>query len=225
MWRKLIPPWSAIIAGLLVAGWAAAQIKISAVGEFIDPDGNCRLMDDEGKFEVTVPGGYHDLDPSAKTTNGPRALRDVEGDFLIQVRLANFNIPEKDTALKNKPVFRGAGLLVWQDDKNFVTLFRAANVTNPHLFAVAFAFKDGARVSSATGKDLALPDAWLRLERRQGKLQASVSDDGDEWTPVKLAAPEFGKKVKVGIGLVNVTSKDFLAHFEDYSVLQKKADK
>jgi regulation of enolase protein 1 (concanavalin A-like superfamily) len=225
MWRKLLPPWSAVIAGLLVAGWAAAQVKISTVGEFIDPDGDCRLMDDEGKFEVTVPGGYHDLDPAAKTINGPRALREVEGDFLIQVRLANFRVPDKDTALKNKRVFRGAGLLVWQDDKNFVTLFRAANDANPNLFATAAAYKDGVRVSSGTGKDLTLPDAWLRLERREGKLQATVSDDGEEWTAVKLHAPDFGKKVRVGIGMVNVTSKDFLAHFEDYSVLQKKTER
>ena len=81
------------------------------------------------------------------------------------------------------------------------------------------------RVSSGTGKDLALPEAWLRLERREGKLQASVSDDGEEWTPVKLTAPDFGKKVKVGIGMVNVTTKEFLAHFEDYSVLQKKTER
>jgi regulation of enolase protein 1 (concanavalin A-like superfamily) len=225
MSRKLLPPIAAVVAGLLVASWAAGQVKIGAVGEFIDPDGDCRVMDDEGKFEITIPGGYHDLDPSLKTINGPRALRDVEGDFLVQVRLANFDVPEKATALKNKPTFRGAGLLVWQDDKNFVTLFRAATNSNRHLFASTTAFKDGVRVFSGTGKDLALPEAWLRLERREGKLLASVSDDGEEWTPMKLNAPDFAKKVRVGIGMVNVTSKDFLAHFEDFSVLQRKADR
>jgi regulation of enolase protein 1 (concanavalin A-like superfamily) len=225
MWRKLLPPWSAVIAGLLIASWAAADGKISAVGEFIDPDGDCRVMDDEAKFEITAPGGYHDLDPTLKTINGPRALRDVEGDFLVQVRLANFSTPDKATALKGKTAFRGAGLLVWQDDKTFVTLFRAGSDRNPHLFAATTAFKDGVRVFSGTGKDLALPEAWLRLERREGKLQASVSDDGEEWMPVKLTAPEMGKKVKVGVGLVNITSKDFLAHFEDFSVLQKKTER
>jgi regulation of enolase protein 1 (concanavalin A-like superfamily) len=225
MSRKLLLPLAAVVAGLLVASWAAGQVKISAVGEFIDPDGDCRVMDDEGKFEITVPGGYHDLDPSLKTINGPRALREVEGDFLVQVRLANFAVPEKTTALKNKPVYRGAGLLLWQDDKNFVTLFRAGTDTNPHLFASATAYKDGVRVFGGTGKDLALPEAWLRLERREGKLQASVSDDGEEWTPIKLTAPDFAKKVRVGVGLVNVTTKDFLAHFEDFSVLQKKTDR
>jgi regulation of enolase protein 1 (concanavalin A-like superfamily) len=225
MLRIPFPFGLAVVVGLLAGSWAAGQVKISGVGEFIDPDADCRVRDDEGKFEITVPGTYHDLDPSQKKVNGPRALREVEGDFLVKVRLAKFNPPDKMTALKNKPAYRGAGLIVWQDDRNFVTLFRAGSDNNAHLFSAATAYKDGERVFTGTGKDLALPNAWLRLERREGKLLASASDDGEEWFAVKLTAPDLPKKVKVGVGVVNVTNKDFLVHFDEFSLKQRKTDK
>jgi regulation of enolase protein 1 (concanavalin A-like superfamily) len=217
MLHNRFPRAIAVIVGLLAVAEAWGQLKIEGYGDLIDPDGDCRVLNVDEKIDLTVPG-YHDLDPVAKNTSGPRVVREVEGDFVLEDRIARIPRPAKDGAIKEKSLFWAAGLVVWQDEKNFVTLARASNDRKEHMFLATSAFRDGERIDGGIGRETTGPEVSLRLERRDGKLAAFASDDGMEWTAVKLSMPELGKKLKVGVTMINRTNKDFTAHFDEFAV-------
>ena len=57
--------------------------------------------------------------------NAPRVLQEVEGNFIVQVRVSGgFPKGAKSVVDQRRP-FHGAGLLVYQDDKTYVRLERA----------------------------------------------------------------------------------------------------
>ena len=51
----------------------------------VDPLGDCRFDKDWDKLTITVPGIDHVWDK--KTSTAPCLLREVEGDFVVQVRV------------------------------------------------------------------------------------------------------------------------------------------
>jgi hypothetical protein len=61
----------------------------------VDPLGDCRFHREGDKLTITVPGEGHELDVGDKPLNVPRLLRDVEGDFVMQVRLGGGCTPGK----------------------------------------------------------------------------------------------------------------------------------
>lgn len=54
----------------------------------VDPDHDCKFHIEDGKVTIELPGGDHDINPKRKRFNAPCLLREVEGDFLVQVASA-----------------------------------------------------------------------------------------------------------------------------------------
>src|SRR5688572_10707864 len=56
---------------------------IDGWGTVVDPDGDCRFAESNGKLTITVPGTYHDLTHSEgrDQLNSPRVIQEVKGDF------------------------------------------------------------------------------------------------------------------------------------------------
>src|SRR4051812_31099083 len=62
-----------------------------------DPDGDCTFQRVEGKLTITLPGSDHDLGIERGRMNAPRLLRDVEGDFVVQVRVGGLFRPSTES--------------------------------------------------------------------------------------------------------------------------------
>src|SRR5690348_11002745 len=110
------------LATSLIVGGVIAQEKesqtIAGWGAVTDPDGDCTVKSEKGKLTVTVPEGTHDLNPRLGGMAAPRVLREVEGDFTVQVKVTGDFTPGDKAAADSTSSFNGAGLLVWQDAKN-----------------------------------------------------------------------------------------------------------
>ncbi|HEY7326292.1 MAG TPA: hypothetical protein VH592_01535 [Gemmataceae bacterium] len=78
----------ALVALLL----ACAALAAPAPGPFAggwgsphDPDKNCKIRRNNGVLTIEMPSNAHDFDPLHKRANAPRLVREVDGNFEIQV--------------------------------------------------------------------------------------------------------------------------------------------
>jgi hypothetical protein len=51
----------------------------------VDPSRDCKFHIKGGTVTIELPGGDHNLAPNRDRFNAPRLLRDVQGDFVMQV--------------------------------------------------------------------------------------------------------------------------------------------
>jgi regulation of enolase protein 1 (concanavalin A-like superfamily) len=156
----------------------------------------------------------------------PRVLREVEGDFTAQVKVTGDFKPGEQSASPETSSFNAAGLLLWQDSKNYIRLERNAWRTGDGQYAcyppLFEHYRDGQYQN--TNPDGTTDDffkgrsTWLKLERRAGKVIASYSHDGKEWTEVKQIDVELPRKVQIGVAAVNTSTKPLTVEFEGLSV-------
>ena len=74
---------------------------------------------------VTIPGTVHDLSsefPGWLSMRAPRVLQEVEGDFVVQVKVSGEFAPRSEPAIPGFSAWIGTGLLLWDGDKNFLRL-------------------------------------------------------------------------------------------------------
>lgn len=144
--------------GVLKEGW-----------RWVDPKGDCEqsLQARPGFFRIVVRG-YHDIWPGRKDFNAPRLVRDVEGDFVLE------------TLVTSTERWSG-GLLIWQDEKNYVRLDRGVHLRNQVILA-----------ASSGGKHVSVGEEWvdremvrLRLKRIGNNVTASYSLDGADWKELR----------------------------------------
>src|SRR4029079_19269947 len=96
------------------------------IGAWFDPEKDCEYRSDGSGVTIKVPGSPHVNSAELKKVNAPRIVREVTGDFLAQVRIPD-RIQPGSQPLEGFPfTFQGAGLLLWQDESNYVRLERAA---------------------------------------------------------------------------------------------------
>src|SRR5262245_57498798 len=100
--------------------------EIKGWGTVIDPDGDCSITEDKGKVTIKVPGSHHDL--YVRKLNAPRVLREVEGDFVAQVKVTADWKPGARLPKVSTVPYNGAGLLVWDSEKHFVRWERSVMI-------------------------------------------------------------------------------------------------
>src|SRR4051794_2491571 len=84
----------------------------TAWAQKLDPDNDCKFVKDGDALVIEIPGKDHDLWPRDRQMNAPRLLKEVEGDFDVQVRVCvEGKVSEKSTAAKRASAI-GAGLLI-----------------------------------------------------------------------------------------------------------------
>jgi regulation of enolase protein 1 (concanavalin A-like superfamily) len=223
----------ALAAYLIVGGVAAQEQKpqtIAGWGTVTDPDGDCAVKAEKGKLTVTVPEGTHDLNPNLGGMKAPRVLREVEGDFTALVKVTGDFTPGDKAASDNTSSFNGAGLLVWQDAKNYLRLERNA-WWRPDLGKygcyppLVEYYKDGEYQN--TNPDGTVEEffkgrsTWLKVERQGDKLTASYSHDGKEWSVAKELTVNLARKVHLGVAATNTAAKPFAVEFEEFRVSTK----
>src|SRR5262249_18576979 len=144
--------------------------------------------------------------------NAPRILQPVQGDFVLQVKVKAFALPEANTSSSGQFSFISSGLLIWNDGKNFIRLERAADGNSPAPFVWLERFHDGKAVTQQ-GKPVSDKDINLRVKRSGNKLTFSVGEDGN-WDDVHTEEVALPQKLQVGVLAINTTTKAFSAEFE-----------
>lgn len=210
--------------------------KIKGAGTFVDPAGDCKVAEKDGKVTITVPGTHHDLNPTPRFDNvtAPRVLQQVEGDFTVQVKVDAFTRPQAKTASSKAGIsFVAAGLLIWQDEKNFIRLLRAANGDQGNLFVHLEIYRNGKFAGDAHGFITNDRATYLKVTRKGNGYSFAASLDGKRWIEMKSRAAnvlnldrpkkvvEQPKKLKVGIAAINATTKKFAPAFEGLSLTGK----
>ena len=197
--------------------------SIKGWGKVIDPDGDCRVATDQGAVLITVPKTHHDLTYTDEYTklNSPRVLQPVEGDFTLQVKVPAFPLPGDAASSGGRHSFVSAGLLIWQDKKNFIRLERAAVEKSPFVWVERF--KDGKSASSRM-KGIADKDAGLRVVRKGNRFafQCDEGGEGKTWVEVHAEEVALPAKLRVGVAAVNTTVYEFRARLTGLQLGPKK---
>jgi regulation of enolase protein 1 (concanavalin A-like superfamily) len=171
----------------------------------MDQLGDCQFDRTKDKLTIVVPGNKeHECDGVRRRLEAPCLLRDVEGDFAVQVRVGG-NFQHANPT--GERAFQRAGLLV-TDGKNFARVERAAFTGTIMASCDIFAEIDepvfqGAAVG--TGGPLADP-GYLRIERQGDSFRLLFSENGHTWRhaydPWSIKWPyevQMPRKVKVGV--------------------------
>jgi hypothetical protein len=117
-----------ILAALLLACTALAtpapEPFVTGWGYPVNPDRDCKIRRDKGVLTIEMPSGDHDYDPVRERFNAPRILREIEGNFEIQVRVRIDCRPSAKSTVKGQPAFVAAGFLLIPPDKSNLTCAR-----------------------------------------------------------------------------------------------------
>jgi regulation of enolase protein 1 (concanavalin A-like superfamily) len=186
-------------------------------GEFIDPDGDSNIRHDGDAIVISVNSTPHDLSIELGRMNAPRVLRSVTGDFISQVKVAGSLNPDNAT-IPERVAFQSSGLLLFQDEKNYIRFERAAIKRDDEVRRY-INFERREKGEPLPTQNAGLPeerDLWLRLERRGKRILASVSADGDRWVPLPPMSADLPQTVKIGIAAVNATDQGFEPRYEDF---------
>ena len=224
MFRSFVSSFLAF-AVCLCAGSAPAVGKktqtIKGWGEVVDPDGDCTVKEAEGKITITVPKTHHDLTYTEQFTklNAPRILQKAQGNFLIQVKVHAIPLPGKDTSSSNAHSFTSCGLLIWQDDRNFIRMDRAAEGNGGGEFVWVERFTNG-RAEVQRFHPVENRAIHLRIARAGNKLTFSFTQDADakEWTEVHTDDVNLPNDLQVGVLAINTTTSDFSPQLEGLQV-------
>jgi hypothetical protein len=144
-------------------------------GEVIDPDGDCKFGIEGGTLTIAIPGTDHSLSLERGQMNAPRVLQEVEGDFVAQVKVSGpFPIGAQGVVPTRRP-FHGAGLLLWQDQDNYIRLERAELVVSGRNMSFAsFELRRGGRFErQGNAAELPVTGKGLEIRKSSRNLWAS----------------------------------------------------
>lgn len=198
--------------------------KLEDWGLAIDIDKDCEFAPQQKSLTIRVPGKWHDLNPDSGKLNSPRVIREVEGDFVVQVKVDGELKPGgKSTNPKSVP-YNGAGIIIWSDSDNFIRLERGALLRNKQIRAtVAFEEREGGYRGAVHNVSSRPGPVYLRLERKGSRIFGAVSFDGSKWGMLKPIDTVWPAKLKVGLSAINSSSQPFTAQFTDFSLDTKAA--
>jgi hypothetical protein len=219
---------------MVVSGTVAEEKKpqtIKGWGTVTDLRGDCTIKEEGGKLIVEVPGSVHDLNASLGGQDAPRILREIEGDFTVQVKVTGeFKPGQKTAGPQVGTPFNGAGLLLWRDTQSYLRLERNAFwVDNAGRYAcyppLVEYYQDGkfqeTNPQGTLDEFFKGKDTWLKLERQGKKVIASYSPDGKDWQVAKEIEVELPSKLQIGVAAVNTSAMPFLVSFSEFKVSTK----
>ena len=227
--RRRLLLLAVVVCLIIIVGFLTAQRpkSVRGWGTLIDLDNDCIVKEEPGKLTITVPGGTHDLNMSLGGMSAPRVLREVDGDFTVQVKVSGEFDPGDEAAKDDLAPFNSAGLLLWQDEKNYLRLERNGWWSIKDKTTACYAplieyyidgHNRGPKAKVEPEDFFQSPSTWLKLERRDDKVTAFYSHDGQEWTEAKQIVVEFPPKIQVGAAAVNTSKKPFTVQFEEFQL-------
>lgn len=186
------------------------------------PRFDARFVPDGPVLTVIVPGSLHLLNPEMRLRNSPLFLTDVQGDFVAQVKVSG-QVRPGTQPIRGMPFppFHGAGLLLWQDENNYLRLERTS-IYSPEgrrLHQILLELCRDGKTQPGQFRDARDADIYLRFDRRGSEVRCSYSSDGGRnWPEIKRQMVSFPNAVKVGISVSNTSPQPFPAHFEEWQL-------
>lgn len=153
--------------------------------------------------------------------NAPRILQDVSGEFVVRVKVAGSVTPVSGSTSQYAP-YQGEGLLVWQDDRNYVRLERAAYVVGGKIKSYAnFEQRKGGKLGLSKGFNGPDGPMALAIERRGDELHAAFRREGEDWTKLPALTGLDKTDVRVGVVAINAARNRLTAEFREFEVSHK----
>ena len=212
----------------------------------IDPDNDCKFDIKEGTITIELPGGDHDFSLRRKRLNAPRLLRNVEGDFEVQVRVSASFHPSAQSSVKGQESRVAAGLLLMLTDKDFMRLDQAANRLKDDQPPIKT--KEGPReglrkgdldgsavfqMQGSQGMEVKMGTPWkpdprakeehlyLYFERKGDNWCVAISPDGKKRTSqISYKAFPLPRKFKVGLAAYSTSTEPFKVHFDQFKLIR-----
>ena len=177
-------------------------------------------------IRIRVPAENHDLNPFRGVT-APRLLTNVSGDFEIRVKVTADFRPGRETTGKGNP-FNGAGILIWQDNGNFLRIERNAFRIDDSLWCYPPLMEywhdreySGFNAPAAPAEFFHGRSTWLQAARRGEQVTVSLSHDGTQWNTVKTFPVEFATDLQVGVAALNTSNEPLVVDFEELAITRK----
>ncbi|HEX8297053.1 MAG TPA: hypothetical protein VF593_12175 [Chthoniobacteraceae bacterium] len=207
-----------------------AKRELAGWGTAVDPDDDCKFVLTEQALQISVPGSAHPHDLAAEihTTNAPRVLQPVQGDFTIQVEIDGRFAPGGESTKEGRTGYNGAGLVAMLDPENVVTLARAV-LQREGEEAVPYANFEiriaGKLQRFGLTSDHPIPKegpVFLRLERRGSKIFGAVSADGITWDVLepKEVPAAWPQELQTGVVAISTSKEEFNPRFSKLKVLK-----
>ena len=175
----------------------------------------------EDKVRIIVPGKTHILSAEIGQVNAPRILRDINGDFDLRVRVAGTGRPGGRATTTVYSPYHGAGLVIWQDEENYVRLEIAADLqygkVRPY---VNFEYRKEGALAVSRGMNNGDGSDHLRLKRRGDEIFASFGPDGAHWSSFPPLTVRLNDRLMVGVTAINSSTKPLTAEFERFDVAE-----
>jgi regulation of enolase protein 1 (concanavalin A-like superfamily) len=195
-------------------------------GQIIDPDRDCQFRLDGGRLTISVPATRHDLAAETGGLNAPRVLRDIEGDFIVQVKVSGNVVHNGDRTAKQNAPYHGAGLLLWQDQRNYLRLERAAiHREDGVVHYVHFELRKDGEPFNSPSAEISDQEFSLRAERRGGRECGAISPDGARWHYLNPLPVTFPPGIKLGVAAINTSTERFNPAFLELEVYKKEPDR
>jgi hypothetical protein len=101
-----------LLAACAVLAAPAPEPFKSGWGNPEDPDKDCKIRRGGSVLSIDMPGTDHDYDPLRKRLNAPRILREIDGQFDLQVRIRIDCPRSAQSTVKGQPPCVSAGFLI-----------------------------------------------------------------------------------------------------------------
>jgi regulation of enolase protein 1 (concanavalin A-like superfamily) len=192
--------------------------KLESWNGLVGVPGDCKLLADGTGLNVTLPGTLHLLSPDLNLKNAPRMMSFVEGDFVAAVKIPGRILPGTKPVGRLPFTFQGAGLLIWEDENNYLRLEKASSYSEGKLRSLVLAeYCSKGKVVSHVSRDVREGTLTLKFDRRGSEVRCSYSpDDGKTWLELKRQNVAFPNTIAVGVSASNASPKAFVARFEDF---------
>lgn len=218
--------------GLLLATYTAVAAPApKEAWHQVDPDRDCKFSRKDSTEILELPGTDHDLAPKRKRFNAPRLLREVEGDFLIQVRVSGCFHPSAKSTVEGENPSVAAGLVLIPADDNCIRMeFEAYCRNGEHLNCPVIRMR-GERIANMF-TELQVPwkpeptaaketQMYLSLERRREFICEAYSSVGKKCTHAfKVRVKDLPGKVKVGFAAYSTSTEPFKATFDELKLIK-----
>jgi regulation of enolase protein 1 (concanavalin A-like superfamily) len=217
-----------IMAALRMTGAAVANEdetrpkEVPGWGRVLDPWRDCDVSLDleHDRLNIQVPGTPHVLSAEVPQLpmNAPRVVRRVRGDFTAGVHVRGRLEPGRLKTTHYDP-YHGAGLIVWQDQSNYLRLERAVGFINGRRHSyINYELREGGRLAVSHGFTTEDAPLFLKLRRQGVAFSAWYSRDGRRWVALGRVDATFAERVEVGVVAVNSSKQTLSAELERLSV-------
>jgi regulation of enolase protein 1 (concanavalin A-like superfamily) len=226
---RLILSLALLLAACAVLAAPAPELFKSGWDKPVDPSRDCKFHIKGGTMTIELPGGDHDLAPNRDRFNAPCLLRDVEGDFVMQVRVSGSFRPSAKSSVDEEESRVAAGIVLILADENCIRLEFGARRLGGRQGSFVDLWMGGEElfnmnlggISPWKQEDREVKEEYiyLLLERQGDVIKDSISPDGKKW-PVNgnVSIPNLPAKFKVGLAAFSTSTEPSKVRFDQFKL-------